>query len=302
MGSSSSFVEHHEFFWCFPAAIFFRTESRVPCPRELRKARPKKVQQWRNRDRWMWCQGTSWSQSKTLRKIRTARGIKSWIRVMFHPASGNWCETRAETQQHILRAATRWHSIFEHQETGARWWHINRKDEVRIPQYASLRPSILWESLQEPAGTNTRCWSSEDQCIVWGLFMSTTMKAWVHLGAKYIENFGSFQEHKLQGIAECVRHHAESDIGPSNRNSECITDFIGQLPHGRDQHSRKIRWSRGRKQRHTSTQIPSHAWERCNSILKRTKDGKTSTRRIPTVQFLQRIIWNWWRTDSVRVE
>ena len=32
---------------CFPAAIFFQTESRVSCSRELRKARLKKVRQWR---------------------------------------------------------------------------------------------------------------------------------------------------------------------------------------------------------------------------------------------------------------
>ena len=54
---------------CFPAAIFFQTESRVSCSRELRKARLKKVRQWRNRDRWIWCQGTSWAQRKPLRKF-----------------------------------------------------------------------------------------------------------------------------------------------------------------------------------------------------------------------------------------
>ena len=40
---------------CFPAAMFFQTESRVSCPRELRKARLKRVRRWRNRDRWVWC-------------------------------------------------------------------------------------------------------------------------------------------------------------------------------------------------------------------------------------------------------
>ena len=91
---------------CFPAAIFFQTESRLSCLRELRKARLKKVRWWRNGDRWVWCQGTSQAQRKPLRKIRvlrTARWIKSWIRVMFHRASGNWCETTTKTQQHILK-------------------------------------------------------------------------------------------------------------------------------------------------------------------------------------------------------
>ena len=45
-----------------------------------------------------------------------------------------------------------------------------------------------------------------------------------------------------------------------------------QLPHGRDLHLRTTKWSRGRKQKYTSTQIPSHAWGRCRSIQKRLKD------------------------------
>ena len=49
---------------CLPAAIFFQTEGRVSCPRELRKARQKRVRQWRNRDRWIWCQGTFLSAKK----------------------------------------------------------------------------------------------------------------------------------------------------------------------------------------------------------------------------------------------
>ena len=62
------------FFDVFLQPFSFEQKAECHVQRELRKARPKKVQQWRNRDRWMWCQGTSWSQSKTLRKIRTARG------------------------------------------------------------------------------------------------------------------------------------------------------------------------------------------------------------------------------------
>ena len=43
--------------------IDIQTKSRASCPRELRKVRLKKARQWRNRDQWIWCQGTSWAQS-----------------------------------------------------------------------------------------------------------------------------------------------------------------------------------------------------------------------------------------------
>ena len=41
--------------------------------------------------------------SRRIRVPRTARGIKNWTRVMFHPAAGNWRETATKTQQRILK-------------------------------------------------------------------------------------------------------------------------------------------------------------------------------------------------------
>ena len=80
---------------CFFAAIPQR-ESRVSCPKKLRKVLLKKVRQWRNRDQRIWCQGTSQVSRKILQKIwmiRTVWWIKNWIRVVFHPAARNWRET-----------------------------------------------------------------------------------------------------------------------------------------------------------------------------------------------------------------
>ena len=119
---------------------FFQTEGRVSKPRVLRRARLKKVRQWRNRDRCNWCQGTSSAQRKSLHKIRvlrTARGIKIWIRVLLCVAPGNWCETFNQDptahsqewrQDDTPSCATRklvWSGespckFRDHQETGAR--------------------------------------------------------------------------------------------------------------------------------------------------------------------------------------
>ena len=56
--------------------------------------------------RWIWCQGTSWAQGKLFRKIRVIRlhwGIKSLIRVVFHPAARNWRESLTQSQHCILK-------------------------------------------------------------------------------------------------------------------------------------------------------------------------------------------------------
>ena len=91
----------------------------------------------------------------------------------------------------FLRAATRWHSIFQHQETGAEWWICKLrehqeaaaryrlqawKDKIGMPQYANLRLSTRWESLQELSTEvhclrrRTRTWL-EDECIEAGDYL-----------------------------------------------------------------------------------------------------------------------------------
>ena len=56
-------------------STMLKRAQRVLCQRELRKARLKKVRQWRNRDRWVWCQGTSSAQRKTSPQDSSASNI-----------------------------------------------------------------------------------------------------------------------------------------------------------------------------------------------------------------------------------
>ena len=77
--------------------------------------------------------------------------------------------------------------------------------------------------------------------------------------------------------------------------------LIGQLPRWRDLHLLTTKWSCGQKQEYASAKIPSYFWKNVRSFESESKMWKSSW-RILTVQFSQRITWNWWRTDSVRVE
>ena len=54
--------------------------------------------------------------------------------------------------------------------------------------------------------------------------MLTTMKAAVHLGKNDTENLNCLQEHQLRRAQDVVRHHAEVDLGPETRDSECAHD------------------------------------------------------------------------------
>ena len=149
------------------------------------------------------------------------------------------------------RAATRWHSILEHQdigaewwfckfskhqEAGARWWHSNRKDNIEIPQKASLRPSIHWEGLQEPAAKlesrrDAPVLNLRTNVLIWWSFMSTTMKADIRLGPNYIEIL------KYTGT-QTSRNFRIYSISSRNWHWTIKLRFwmwqrvIGQLPHG----------------------------------------------------------------------
>ena len=49
--------------------------------------------------------------------------------------------------------------------------------------------------------------------MTWGLFMSSSLKAAIHLEANYTENLESIQEHGLQDNSEFVQSHTEIGIG-----------------------------------------------------------------------------------------
>ena len=48
--------------------------------------------------------------------------------------------------------------------------------------------------------------------------MSTTMKAAIHLGENYKDNFVHLQKPQLRGAQDVVRHHAETDLEPEARS------------------------------------------------------------------------------------
>ena len=208
------------------AAIFFQTENRVSCPTEVRKVLLKRVRHWRNRDRWVWCQGT-WAHRKLLRKIRvlrTAKRIKSWVRVVFHAAAGSWRETTTKTNSTFSTAATRWHNL----RAPGKWcevmtvtskkqgWNSTTCKSPTVDTSAPKVESRRW-------GTSTRL---EDQCIDLVIIYVDNDESHCSSWTKLQGEIGRKKEHKLRRAQEFVRYHAENGIGSWSWNSECITDWL----------------------------------------------------------------------------
>ena len=305
MGPSSLIVGHHEFLDVFMQPFSF--DRKAECYVQEQESTAKEGSAVAKR-RPMSLHGTSWAQSKLLRKIRvlwTARRIKSWIRVLFlelvrdsdpdpttHSQEWQQDDNPFWGTRKLVRSGQCASSASTRKLERGDGSKIERTRLEFHPQYANLRSSIPRESLQELAakvesrrrGTSTRL---EDQCLDLGILRVNNEESRCSSWTKLQRTFGSTQEHKPRRAQEFVRHRSEIDIGTWSRDSECITDWLDSSIIGRDLHLRVIKWSRGRKQEHASTQIPSCAWRKGQIIQKRIEDGKIK-KKISTIRFLQR--------------
>ena len=60
--------------------------------------------------------------------------------------------------------------------------------------------------------------------LIWGLFMSTTKKASVHLGPNYNENLEVYMNTNFEELKTLFDITQEVDLGPEFRDSECFHD------------------------------------------------------------------------------
>ena len=170
--------------------------------------------------------------------------------------------------------------------------HQTQHAEVRISnsegrsytsQHADLRSSVPWESLQEPRGKvesrrgRTSNWyqSVEDPRTALGdnfcrrrwkppfILNQITLKFWKYTGTRTSRNFSIFS------ISPRSRYWT------INQRFWMWQRLNGHLLHGRDLDFVTIMWSRGRKQKFASIQIPSYAGRKCQIIQMRVWGGKT---------------------------
>ena len=134
---------------------------------------------------------------------------------------------------------------------------------------------------------------SKGQCIDMGTIDvnndESSDTSWVRLQWK----LGCPQEHHLRRAQHVVRHHAEIDLESEVRDQERLHDWMAiysldEISFVKSESTRLFRLS-------------SLSWKDA-----RTPGGQgdveRSTSKFPGVQRIQRIIWNRWRTNWVRVD
>ena len=132
--------------------------------------------------------------------------------------------------------------------------------------------------------------------LVWGLFMSSSMKAAIHLGPNYLANSEIYKNTKFEDIEsvfnitqKLAKEHSEEILNVNTIESASPSWKRSVLSH-----DQVIQWTNA-KVRVFSDSVKClgkmNASKRCNYKMGR------SSGRIQNVPFLQSIAWNRWRSN-----
>ena len=137
------------------------------------------------------------------------------VNLQAQPAPGNWSEVRTSNSK------------------GQRW----NSTTCRSPTIDTLRESLRIcrkkSNLAEhapPIGIE----ALKTNVLIWGFFMSTTMKAAIHLGPHYVENLEVYRNTIFEELQNLF--HITQKLVLHHQGEILNVKTIGHLFHGRDLH------------------------------------------------------------------
>ena len=207
------------------------------------------------------------------------QGVKSWIRILFQEALGDLRETGARTQQSILKSGKKMKIRFEAQKKPARSIE-NQHTRTRLDDHSLQVSGIVFiEEVFKPLGQklnrseNDKMLHLKTYVLLWGLFMSTTMKASVHLGPNYNENLvenrnTNFEELKtFFDITQRLILEHEFEI----LNVSTIECTFSPCTRSSLVYDQAIKWAKAKVCVYSDS---VSCWGRCVSIQKQMKNGQ----------------------------
>ena len=124
--------------------------------------------------------------------------------------------------------------------------------------------------------------SYKNNVLAWRMFMTSSMKAAIHLGPDFLENSEIYKNTKFENIVNAVQHHSKTKKKTFWRDSECEDPGFTTHPHGRDQHCSTTTWSSGRRQKFVSAQIQFCVWgkDRTESRSRPMQNGQDKLQKV----------------------
>ena len=134
---------------------------------------------------------------KVARVLRTAEGIKNWIRVMLHPEAGNWrCGVvNLQAQPTLGNWSEVRSSTSESQKMEFHKMNISdHRDLEKV--FNNMREKVNRAEEAPVIGTE----ALKTNVLICGLLMSTTMKAAIHLQPNYKENLEVYKSTNFEEL------------------------------------------------------------------------------------------------------
>ena len=280
---------------CFPAAIF-QTESRVSCPRELRKVLRKRAGSGETETNEF---GVSWVRRKILRMILSDPNnlvsqaldqscVSSRSRKLTRITNQNPTMCSQERQQDDTQSSsTRKWMRRDESSSSARARKQERSEDIQIGKSKMEWKSTICKSptIDTSRKSSRTCWKSWASQRKHQLLVSKRWRPRTDLGIICVDNDGSrhsswtklrwnfrtIQKHRLRTTSEFIRHHSEVDIGPSSKDSKFDKNcwdisFVDEI-YTFSRSSDHVDESKSTR----PLRFPSYAWRKCQ---KRIEDGK----------------------------
>ena len=262
------------------SVIYFliRSESRVPPWQRKDKKRhlvkvhrwqnqSQRVRRWRSRDPWILCCTTRWMRGRTLRKISAIPSIRRMPKKnksVFKLVSGNWCGIQADR-------------VFSSEATGKHSNYTPWNQEDRDESSGSSARKLVREVNTKKEFHNMKI-TDHQNGLIWGLFMSSSMKAAVHLGPNYTENLEVYKRH------DTSRKFRIYSISHRDWYRNILKGFWMwkrlkvHLLHGRDRQCLMTKWFSGQSRSTCLLRLRTVSGEDVTSSRSNSKMGRSSGR------------------------
>ena len=218
-------------FLCSHSAIFVHLKRRPPCRREFKKGRWKVNLRLQSRGQCVWFQ-QAWTPGNPLPLVRMfpiSRAIRSCIRGQrkepWETASGTLSKKESKTQRRVLACGKETTSLkgvagncngTMSKATCLRvqWvaWNCNERlaSNCKRPGLTTITCKAQFMGTLRKVFTNLRrklnrmeddeMFDLKTNVLIWGLFMSTTIKPAIHFGLGYVKFFIACQKTNFEGI------------------------------------------------------------------------------------------------------
>ena len=278
----------------FSDFLFWRSDRKAECNVKERTRGDFKVhrwqnqsqwtQRWRSRDPWIWCCSTGCVRGRILRKIWAIPSIRRMPKknkAVFQLVSGSWCGTQAEIQLSILKWGDRktlnadpWRKEDGDESSSsisARKLvrEVNTKNEfhnIKISnhQYLTKVLQYLWKKLGITTGYPT---CAMEALTDMGSFMSSSMKATLHLGPDYTEDLEGYKNTNFKEIQNLC--HSTQKLALEHCEEILTVKTIESASPSRTRstlsHDQMIQWTKGKIHVHSDSVL---CLGRCHFIQK----------------------------------